>query len=47
MWTTNVSPAADAGTPSAAINIPEESIDTWPFGLRTSFQEKSEMRPKH
>ncbi len=34
MWITNVSPALLAGAPSAAMSIPELSIETWPSGLR-------------
>src|ERR671922_651601 len=36
MWTTNVSPAADTGSPSAAISIPELSIATWPCGSHST-----------
>src|SRR3546814_2084428 len=34
MWITNVSPAADAGSPVASRSIPDASMDTWPIGSR-------------
>src|SRR5580693_686763 len=36
MWTTKASPTADTGSPVAACNTPELSMDTWPCGSRST-----------